>query len=323
MFKPIRNPVLCALIGVFCTICSIQAQDITLPAPQKTGGMPLMDALNNRKSTREFSSTELPLQVLSNLLWAAYGINRPSEGKRTVPTAFGIYNMEIYVARIDGLYLYDASTHSLQMILEEDIRSQTGIQSQAGDAPVNLVYVADLSKLSSSGKAEFYSIANTGFISQNVYLFCASMELVTFVRDFINRETLHATMQLGDDQEIILAQSIGYPKGTSKVDDKEVDSQNPEEYTLSQNHPNPFNLETQIEYTLLENAHVKINIFNMNGEHIKTVVNQNQTPDNYVFKWNGLNENGHPMASGVYFYQIELIQDNQRKEQTRKMLMLK
>jgi hypothetical protein len=180
-----------------------------------------------------------------------------------------------------------------------------------------------LSKLSTSGKAEFYSIAHTGFISQNVYLFCASSGLVTVVRDLVDRETLHSTMQLGNQQEIILAQTIGYPERTSETSNPPDRNQNPEEYSLSQNFPNPFNLETQIQYTLFEEAQVQITIFNLKGDHINTVVHQKQTPGEYVFTWKGLDENGHQMASGVYFYQIEIIHDNQRKEQTRKMLMLK
>ncbi len=312
------------LMGFYLTSSLVSAQDISLPAPQKTGGMPLMEALDSRKTIRAFSSTEIPLQVLSDLLWTAYGINRPSEGKRTVPSAYAIYNMKIYVSTADGLYLYQPSTHTLKMILDQDIRSQTGLQSEAGDAPVNLVYVANLAQLSFSGKADLFSYAHTGFISQNVYLFCASAGLATFVRDYVDRETLHTTLQLGDDEEITLAQSIGYPEGTSKIKSNRNESVDPEAYPLSQNYPNPFNLETQIEYTLPENAHVEITIFNLNGEHIKTVVNQNQSPDHYVLKWNGLNENGQIMASGVYFYRLELVYANNRfKQQTQKMLMLK
>ena len=154
-----------SLPGVF-------AQDIKLPPPQKTGGLPLMEALNNRKSTRYLSDRELSAQMLSNLLWAAYGYNRPKEMKRTAPSAMNVQNISVYVARADGFYLYDAKDQSMRLILKQDLRGQTGQQNFVKDAALNLVYVADVSSMRNSGdKALMYSYAHTGFISQNVYLF--------------------------------------------------------------------------------------------------------------------------------------------------------
>ena len=314
--------------STFLLICLTQraayGQDVILPEPQKNGGMPLMEALSKRKSIRDYSDKEIPMQVLSDLLWAAYGFNRPQQKMRTVPSAWNIQNMNIYVAKADGLYLYDAVSHSLKWILNEDIRAQTGTQSYVRDAAVNLVYVADLSMMSRAGdRGEFYSIAHAGFIGQNVYLFCASFDLATVVRDLINRDALREVMKLEDDQEIMLAQSIGYPKGTSQIHMKKEEFEQPDSYSLSQNSPNPFNSETQINYRLSENAHVKINIFDSKGEKIKTVLNQKQTSGDYTLRWNGLDENGKRMASGVYFYQMEAHNDNNQFKQTRKMLMLK
>ncbi len=189
------------------------AQDVKLPPPQKNGGLPLMEALNNRKSTRNLSGRELSPQVLSDLLWAAYGYNRPEEMKRTAPSAMNVQNISVYVAKADGFYLYDAKNQSLQLILNQDIRGQTGQQNFVKDAALNLVYVADVSSMRDSGdKALMYSYAHTGFISQNVYLFCASASLGTVVRDMINRDVLRQTMKLNDNQRIILCQSVGYPK---------------------------------------------------------------------------------------------------------------
>ncbi len=281
-----------------------------------------MEALSKRKSTREFSDYEIPLQVMSDMLWAAYGFNRPQEKKRTVPSAYNIQNMKVYAATADGLYLYDATGNSLKLILGEDIRAQTGTQTYVRDASVNLVYVADMSMMASAGdRGEFYSIAHAGFISQNVYLFCASFDLGTTVRDLIDRETLEITMQLQDDEEIILAQSVGYPEGyiPSEIAGKTYS----EKYYLSQNYPNPFSLNTQINYQLPENTHVTINIYSLKGEKIKTIVDEHQKSGIYHYHWDGLNDNDERMVPGVYFYRVDINNGNNQFTQTRKMLMLK
>jgi len=187
------------------------AQDINLPKPQKEGGIPLMEALCKRKSSRNFSSKELSDQVLSNLLWAAYGFNRPEQKKRSTPSARNIQNINIYITKSDGLYLYDAAGNILKLIVKKDIRQYAGTQNFVKDVPVNLIYVADLSMMSRVGeKAKFYSAAQTGFIAQNVYLFCASFNLGTVVRELIERDNLRKIMNLNDNEEIILAQSVGY-----------------------------------------------------------------------------------------------------------------
>ncbi len=187
---------------------------IQLLKPQLQGGMPLMQALRDRSSSRSFSSENLSLQVLSNLLWAAFGINRSVSAKRTAPSAVNWQEIDIYVATADGLYLYDAKQHQLAPVVQEDIRALTGQQSFVGDAPVNLVYVADFSRMSGAHPEdkEFYSAVDTGFISENVYLFCSSEGLATVVRGSIDREALAKAMKLLPDQKIILAQTIGYPK---------------------------------------------------------------------------------------------------------------
>ena len=187
------------------------AQDIKLPAPQKEGGIPLMEALSKRKSSRSFNSREISNQVLSNLLWAAYGFNRPEQKKRTAPSAWNIQNINIYVTKPEGLYLYDAENNILKLVLKKDIRQNAGRQDFVKDVPVNLIYVADLSMMSRVGeKAKLYSAAHTGFIAQNVYLFCASFNLGTVIRDLIDRDTLKKIMNLKDGEEIILSQSVGY-----------------------------------------------------------------------------------------------------------------
>jgi len=151
--------------------------------------------------------------VLSNLLWAAFGINRPDSGKRTAPTAMNMQEIDIYVATADGLYLYNAKENALEPILSEDIRAATGPQPFVKDAPVNLVFVADFAKMRGSEENKvFYSATDTGFVSQNVYLFCASEGLATVVRGYVEKDKLAKVMKLRDDQKIILAQTVGYPK---------------------------------------------------------------------------------------------------------------
>ncbi len=186
---------------------------ILLPEPQMDGGKPLMQVLKERQSTREFSSEKLPLQVLSDLLWAAFGINRPESGMRTAPSAVNWQDIDIYVALEEGLYLYDAAANRLNPILAEDIRAATGIQSFVSEVPVNLIYVSDFSRISvpEEDQKVFYSAADAGFISQNVYLFCASEGLATVVRNLVDKPALAKIMKLRPEQRIILTQSVGYP----------------------------------------------------------------------------------------------------------------
>ena len=186
---------------------------IQLSKPQTTGN-PLMQLLAKRSSSREFSSKPLPVNILSNMLWAASGINRPESGKRTAPSASNRQEIDIYVATAAGIYLYDAKSNLLKPILAEDIRGLTGTQAYVKEAAVNFIYVADYSKMSSSSDEvkNMYAAVATGFISENVYLYCASEGLSTVIRASIDRPALAKVMGLRPDQKIILAQSVGYPK---------------------------------------------------------------------------------------------------------------
>jgi len=191
-----------------------ELKPIKLLKPQTEGGRPLMQVLQARSSSRSFSAEQLPPQVLSNLLWTACGINRPDSGKRTAPSARNWQEIDVYVATADGLYLYDAQAHALKPVLAKDIRAATGSQPFVGEVPVNLIYVADFSRMGAATDDQkvFYSAAATGFISQNVYLYCASEGLATVVRGLVNRPALAKAMNLRSDQQITLAQSVGYPK---------------------------------------------------------------------------------------------------------------
>ncbi len=193
-------------------LSALNAQDlIKLPAPDTTGGKPLMQALKERQSQRSFSEKELPTQLISNLLWAAAGINRPN-GKRTAPTASNKMEIDIYAATANGLYLYDAVNHQLQPVMTEDIRPSTGKQDFVKTAPIVLVYVADYARMNKDEKVnDFYSATDVGFVSQNVYLFSASENLATVVLGWVDKPALAGTMKLKTTQKVLLTQPVGYP----------------------------------------------------------------------------------------------------------------
>jgi SagB-type dehydrogenase family enzyme len=186
---------------------------IQLPPPVKEGGMPLMQALAERHTSREFASDPLPLQTLSNLLWAAFGVNRP-DGHRTAPSARNWQETDLYVFLPDGVYLYDAGANLLQPVLAGDHRAAAGKQEFVKDAPLSLVYVADLARMGDAAPEDkaLYSAADAGFIAQNVYLFCASEGLSVVVRGMVDREQIAKLLHLRSDQKVILAQTVGYPK---------------------------------------------------------------------------------------------------------------
>lgn len=189
---------------------SMSQNKIKLVAPEKTGGMPLMEALNKRHSSRDFVSKNLTDQQLSNLLWAAFGISRDESGKRTAPTANDTRAMNVFVIMEKGTYKYSAEDHSLDLVSEKDLRTFAGKQDFVYIAPVNLVYVSDYSKLKSGSDKEIYSGAHAGFISENVYLYCTSAGLGTVVRAWVDKEILSKELNLNENQKIILAQTVGY-----------------------------------------------------------------------------------------------------------------
>lgn len=208
-------PLALAILFACSTLTFAQEfKPIKLLEPQTDSGKLLMQALKDRQSLRAFSNEKLPVQVLSNLLWAAFGVNRPESGKRTAPSAMNWQEIDIYVALQEGLYLYDAKSHTLNPVLEKDLRSATGSQPFVKEAPMSLIYVADFSR---TGKVteeikNFFATVDTGFISQNVYLFCASEGLGTVVLETVDKPALAKKMGLRPDQKVILTQPVGYPK---------------------------------------------------------------------------------------------------------------
>ncbi len=188
------------------------AQNVKLPEPDKKGGMPLMQALNERSSHREFNSKELTLDHLSELLWAACGINRQENGKRTAPSAMNWQDVKVYVFMKSGIYLYNEADHQLELKKDGDHRAAAGSQDFVAAAPVNLVYVSDYSLMKQAAEKdkEYYAGFDTGFISQNVYLFCASEGLNTVVRASVDHEALHRLMELKPEQHVVAGQTVGY-----------------------------------------------------------------------------------------------------------------
>ncbi len=156
---------------------------------------------------------EDPGSVLSNLLWAAFGINR-ADGRRTAPSARNWQEIDLYLCLTDGVYLYSAADHSLLQLSAEDLRAKTGVQDFVATAPLNIVYVADGAKLKtqSADDAALYMGADCGVIVQNVYLYCASEGLGTVIRAMVDRPSLARAMKLRDNQKIVLSQTVGYPR---------------------------------------------------------------------------------------------------------------
>jgi nitroreductase len=185
-----------------------------LPAPSKKGGMSLMQALSLRRSRREFSPRPLPVQVLSDLLWAAYGINRPG-GDRTAPCWRHVFAIDVYAAMEEGLWLYDPTRHALVAHPAGDIRAHTGRQEFPATAPLNLVYVAHGERMKelTPEHRHLYCCVDSAFIGQNVYLYCAGAGLATVFRGALDYPNLARAMRLPEDQFVTFAQTVGYPAG--------------------------------------------------------------------------------------------------------------
>jgi nitroreductase len=215
-----KKRILTLMVFIFSNslFISISAQDIALPAPNKIGGKPLMQALNERQSTRSYTKDNLTQQQLSDLLWAGWGFNRPDQKKRTAPSSMNVQEIDVYVALPGGLYLYVAESNTLKQINSKDIRKLCGTQDFVAEAALNLVYVADMGKLKKKEGDPIKesdlisSYANTGFIAQNIYLYCASENLGCVIRGSVPKDKLAPEMGLRSNQVIILSQTVGVPK---------------------------------------------------------------------------------------------------------------
>ena len=200
-------------VGTACATAQ-ELKAIHLPPPQTEIGKPLMQTLKLRQSSREFDSKALPIQELSNLLWAACGINRPESGKRTAPSAMNWQEVDLYIFLPAGVFVYDAKANMLNPIIAKDLRPATGSQEFVANAPLNIVYCADLARVSKASDEDkvLYTAADVGFIAENVYLYCASQGLAVVVRGSVERKPLAEALKLRPDQKIILTQTVGYGK---------------------------------------------------------------------------------------------------------------
>jgi len=189
------------------------ATSISLPPPVMKGGLPLMEALAGRHSSREFDGTPLPLSLLSSLLWAAYGTNRAGGG-RTAPSALNAQEIDVFVALPSGAYRYDALANRLDLVAASDLRSVTGYQDFVDEAPLDLVYVADHARMGliPVAQRESYASAAAGAIAQNVYLFAAGNGLATVIRAWIDRAAIADALGLTHDQQVLLSQTVGHPR---------------------------------------------------------------------------------------------------------------
>ncbi|MBI4962244.1 MAG: nitroreductase family protein [Desulfomonile tiedjei] len=214
-----RTPIIIAACLIFCAGILVPAfgqemKPIQLPEPKLDQSKSLVQALKERKTSREYSSGNLPQQTLSNLLWAAWGISRPDSGKRTAPSAYNKQETDLYVTMADGAYIYDPKGNALLPVVPGDLRMLTGTQSYFKDAAINLVYVADLARMNEADESvkTLLAAADAAFIAQNVYLYCASENLATVFRAGIDKPKLGEALKLRPDQRITFAQTVGLPK---------------------------------------------------------------------------------------------------------------
>ena len=192
------------LAAVLLSPLAAGAEDWKLPAPQQTGGMPLIEALANRKSTREFApGKKLTDQQLSNMLWAAWGFNRAD--RRTVATAMNRQEVSVYLITADGAYLYDAKKNVLELVAKGDFRKDAGRQPFVLDAPYNVALVTDTEKMGEP----YYQGVSHGAVSQSIYLWCASEGVPTVVRGSFDRDALAKDLHLKDGLKVMLVQTVG------------------------------------------------------------------------------------------------------------------
>ncbi|MFP4364879.1 MAG: nitroreductase family protein [Spirochaetia bacterium] len=192
---------------------------MNLPEPQYELTFPLMKALRERRTVRKWKDQPISHQDLANLLWAASGETKSKKGriksKRTAPSVCNSQEIRVYTLMENGVFLYNEEAHSLELRVSKDLRSEVGTQRMMKTAPLGIVFVADLGRmkspfLMSHDAKRFSAWVDTGFISQNIYLYCAAAKMGTAVLSLVNRDKLHSLMQLKEDEKIVLTQAVGY-----------------------------------------------------------------------------------------------------------------
>jgi nitroreductase len=205
------------LVGLIMVVSMFaeSSKSIQLDPPDLTRGVPVMQALSQRASTREFDPKPLSQRDLSDLLWAANGINRPEEGKRTAPSAMNSQDIDVYVLTESASYLYDAVKNSLEHVADGDLRPYVaGRQEVVATAPVILLLVSDISRFQRGEEEQkmIWAAEDAGIVSQNISIFCASEGLATVVRASMDREKLSETLGLSETQQTMLNHPVSYMK---------------------------------------------------------------------------------------------------------------
>jgi SagB-type dehydrogenase family enzyme len=195
-------------------------KNIKLLSPSLDCKAPLMAAMQNRQSAREYADKPLSLEDLSNIMWAAYGVNRPDDGKRTVPSAMAVYPLKVYAVLSNGIYFYDAANNELQAVAEGDFRKLAGgTQTFVHNSPLNIIYMVDMNKYMErfsdrpADGLKIYAMSDASHCSENVYLYCAAFNLNTVIRGAgFDEPELVKLLNLDDKHHVLLAQTVGYPK---------------------------------------------------------------------------------------------------------------
>ncbi|MDR0307031.1 MAG: SagB/ThcOx family dehydrogenase [Chitinispirillales bacterium] len=205
-----------AIATLLCATLSYgqNLKPIELKKPDMTRKTTLMNALSKRMSSRAFSPKMISVQELSDLLWAANGINRP-DGKRTAPSARNAQDIDVYVLTAEGAYLYNPTKNLLEPVAAGDFRGQIWAQQEfVAAAPVNIMLISDLSRFTSGDDAQKASFAamDAGIVSQNISLFCAAAGLATVPRGLIDAQKMTEVLKLKESQRVILNHPVGYPK---------------------------------------------------------------------------------------------------------------
>ena len=204
------------LLCLFISVATFAADKvIRLPKPNLNRNSEVMEAFANRHSTREYAAKALTLTDLSDLLWAANGINRPEEGKRTAPSAMNKQDVDVYVVLPEGTYLYDAKAYQLNLVAEGDHRGAVaGGQAFVKSAPVSLLLVSDLSRLGDAKNThtQLMGAVDAGIVSQNISIFCSAAKLATVPRASMDTAKLKSVLKLTDTQLPLMNHPVGYHK---------------------------------------------------------------------------------------------------------------
>lgn len=204
------------LLCLFISVATFAADKvIRLPKPNLNRNSEVMEAFANRHSTREYAAKALTLNDLSDLLWAANGINRPEEGKRTAPSAMNKQDVDVYVVLPEATYLYDAKAHQLNLVAEGDHRGAVaGGQAFVKSAPVSFLLVSDLSRLGDAKNThtQLMGAVDAGIVSQNISIFCSAAKLATVPRASMDTAKLKSVLKLTDTQLPLMNHPVGYHK---------------------------------------------------------------------------------------------------------------